>query len=264
MWIFFLIIMHKFHLGYSPPNRNQVSRNLKTIYEHHYLMLKEELKQVSWLSITLDFWSNRRNQSFLCITGHWYTDSIDPVSKIIEFSLFENRHTGIEISKAIKEKLVALNIYEKIICITCDGAENMVLACQLLDGNFTRIWCYAHRLHLVVINALGFWLPENKLNSDSNVQISSDARIINSTNTLPATSSSGGPSSINTTTALPTTNGKFIALTTDSTTAAATTESTMSVSFDDEYENEHMDVYNRLNDVLDASKSSHFVQIFMC
>ena len=234
-------------------------------------MLKEELKKVSWLSITLDFWSNRRNQSFLCITGHWYTDSIDPVSKIIDFSLFEHRHTGIEISKVIKEKLMALNIYEKIICITCDGAENMVLACELLDGNFTRIWCYAHRLHLVVINALGFWLPENKLHSDSNVQVSTDVRIVNSTNTLPTTSttkassttsSSNAPSTANTATALPTTNGKFIALTTDSTTAA-TTQSTISVSFDDEYENEHMDVYNSWNHALDTSKFSHFVQIFM-
>lgn len=238
-------------------------------------MLKAELKQVSWLSITLDFWSNRRNQSFLCITGHWYTDSIDPVSKIIDFSLFENRHTGIEISKVIKEKLMALNIYEKIICITCDGAENMVLACKLLDGNFIRIWCYAHRLHLVIINALGFWLPENKFNSDIDVQISTNSGIINSTNTLSTnsttkasstTSSSGAPSSINTTTTLTTTDDKFIALTTDSTTATTTTESNMCVSFDDEYEDEdeHMNVYNRLNDALDASKFSHFIQIFIC
>ena len=146
------------------------------------------------LSITLDFWSNRRNQSFLCINGHWYTDSID--------SVFGNRHTGGEISKVIKEKLMTLNIYEKIICITCDGAENMVLACELSGENFIRIWCYAHRLHLVVINTMGFWITKNKLNSDSHVQTSTAATIINSTNTLPATSSGTAPSTTNAATAL--------------------------------------------------------------
>jgi hypothetical protein len=120
------------------------------------------LKQVYRLGITLDFWSNRQSESFLCITGHWINDSWDLVSKIIDFSAFNSRHTAIEIAGVLKEKLIALGIYEKIMCITCDGAKNMVLACQYLNDDIPRIWCYAHRMHLVVVNAFGFWLPDKK------------------------------------------------------------------------------------------------------
>lgn len=120
------------------------------------------------LSITFDFWSNRHMQSFLCITGQWHTDNIDRVSKIIDFSVFSSRHTGIDIGRVVKDKLVALDIYEKIVCITCDGAPNMLVACSYLNDEIPRIWCAAHRLHLVVINGLGFWLTADNIKDYQN------------------------------------------------------------------------------------------------
>ncbi|CAF2863757.1 unnamed protein product [Rotaria sp. Silwood2] len=98
--------------------------------------------------------------------GHWMSNSIDSVSKFIDFSCFNERHTAIEIARVLRENMIDLDVYEKIICITCDGAENLVLACELLNEDIIRIWCYAHRLHLVVINALGFWVSEKKNNID--------------------------------------------------------------------------------------------------
>jgi hypothetical protein len=149
---------------------------MEVLYNHHYQLLKEELRKVYRLSITFDFWCNRRGESFLCITGHWLTDDIDTVSKIIDFSVFNHHHTGIDIARVVKEKLVALEIYEKIICITCDGAENMVLACYLLNDEIPRIWCCGHRLHLVVINGLGFWLTEDNIDDySSNLSMASTA-----------------------------------------------------------------------------------------
>ena len=94
------------------------------------------------------------------MTGHWTTNSFDSVSKIIDFSSFNTRHAAIEIAKVLKEKLIALNIYEKLVCITTDGASKIVLACELLNDEIFRFWCCAHRLHPVVINAFGFWLPK--------------------------------------------------------------------------------------------------------
>ena len=162
-------------LGYSPPQRNQVSRQLGVLYKHHYNLLKNELKQVYALSVTLDFWSNRRCQSFLCITGHWIIDGWESISKIIDFSCYNIRHTAIEIAITLKEKFIALDIFEKIVCITCDGAENMKLACQYLNNNIPRLWCCAHRLHLVVVNGLGFWIPKEKMNDATDQSSSTDA-----------------------------------------------------------------------------------------
>ncbi|CAF1176070.1 unnamed protein product [Adineta ricciae] len=168
-------LLNKLCPGYSPPHRNQVSRQLDVLYQHHYNLLKDELKQVHALSVTLDFWSDRRCQSFLCITGHWITDTWKSISKIIDFSCYNSRHTAVEISTTLKDKFIALGIYEKIICITCDGAENMKLACQYLDENIPRIWCCAHRLHLAVINGLGFWIPKEKLKSMSDQSLSASS-----------------------------------------------------------------------------------------
>ncbi|CAF3752968.1 unnamed protein product [Rotaria sordida] len=161
-----IALINKLCPGYKPPHRNQVVRHLKDLNKHHHDLLKEELKTVYRLSITLDFWSNRKNESFLCITGHWMNNSLDSISKIIDFSCFNERHTAIEIVKVLREKMIDLGIYEKVFCITCDGAQNLVLACELLNDDIFRIWCYAHRLHLVVINALGFWVSDKKKHID--------------------------------------------------------------------------------------------------
>jgi hypothetical protein len=96
--------------------------------------------------------------SFLCVTGHWFKDSpLEFVSKVINFSCFNERHTATNIAQVIKEKLMNLDIYHKIIAITCDGAQNVIAALNQLDDFIKQIWCCAHRLHLVVINAFGFW-----------------------------------------------------------------------------------------------------------
>ncbi len=143
-----------------PPHRNQVSIQLKYLYSHHYQILKDELKEVDYIGLTIDFWSNRRCMSFLCITGHWYKEKMQYDSQIIHFSSFNERHTSSNIAHCIKQSLISLDIYHKIVAITCDGGQNLIAACRLLGGGIKRIWCCAHRLHLSVINSLGIWNKE--------------------------------------------------------------------------------------------------------
>ena len=59
-------------------------------------------------------------------------------------------------------KLQRLGVLKKIIKVTCDGAKNMVNTIDELDLNTRRIWCIAHRLHLTITNALGFWKQKKK------------------------------------------------------------------------------------------------------
>ncbi|CAF1610488.1 unnamed protein product, partial [Adineta ricciae] len=174
---------------YTPPHRNQVSRQLGVLYKHHYDLLVDELKQVRSLSITLDFWSNHRCQSFLCITGHWVSDKWETISKIINFSVYTNRHTAIEIAETLEAKLIALGILDKIICITCDGAKNMKLVCEYLSDDIPRLWCCAHRLHLVVINGLSFWMRNEKLNEISKQNSSTNYSTINRSTTADSNAS---------------------------------------------------------------------------
>ncbi|CAF3829813.1 unnamed protein product [Rotaria sp. Silwood1] len=155
-----------YFLGYLPPHRNQVSNHLKDLYNFHLTALKEQLQNIDYIGLTFDFWTSRRCVSFLCITGHWFDDKCVYFSKVIHFSSFDERHTGFNISRSVKEKLESLGIYHKVVAITCDGGENLVSACSQLDGSIKRIWCCTHRLHLVIINSLGFWNTENKLDNN--------------------------------------------------------------------------------------------------
>ncbi|CAF1545416.1 unnamed protein product [Adineta ricciae] len=166
------LIFDKLCPGFVPPHRNQVSIQLRRMYNQQYQILKEELKLIDHIGLTLDFWSTRSGISCLCITGHWYNDTADFFSKIIHFSSFNERHTAVNIAGCIKQILIDLEIYEKIISITCDGGENLVAACRKLDVSIKRIWCCAHRLHLVVINALGFWNKEKKVGDKQTVDLS--------------------------------------------------------------------------------------------
>ena len=66
------------------------------------------------------------------------TDSFDSICKIIDILSFNIRHTTIEIAKSLKEKLLALNMYEKLMCITTDDALNMTLAYELSNDEIFR------------------------------------------------------------------------------------------------------------------------------
>ncbi|CAF1348346.1 unnamed protein product, partial [Rotaria sordida] len=139
---------------------------LLTIFNKLCPALKEQLQNIDYIGLTFDFWTSRRCVSFLCITGHWFDDKCVYFSKVIHFSSFDERHTGFNISRSVKEKLESLGIYHKVVAITCDGGENLVSACSQFDGSIKRIWCCTHRLHLVIITSLGFWNTENKLDNN--------------------------------------------------------------------------------------------------
>ncbi|CAF4694078.1 unnamed protein product, partial [Rotaria magnacalcarata] len=124
---------------YTPPHRNQVASKLKILNNYHHKLLKQELQKVEQLGLTFDFLTSRRSISFLCITRHWFQDDFPYISKIIDFSYSNERHTGINISSLLTNRLTALNINDKAASITCDGAENMSAACRILDENIHRI-----------------------------------------------------------------------------------------------------------------------------
>ncbi len=145
-----------------PPHRITVARRLKRLHGFYKQRLQQQLLEVNKISITCDFWSDRSLKSYLCITGHYVTHDFGYQSTILSFDAFYDRHHGIRIAKIIREKLNNFNLFNKLLCITTDGAGNMRTMCEnLKDIKFDWIWCVAHRYHLTVNNALGFW-PEKK------------------------------------------------------------------------------------------------------
>ncbi|CAF3342273.1 unnamed protein product [Rotaria socialis] len=61
----------------------------------------------------------------------------------------------------------------------------MKVACRHLGDNIKRVWCCAHRLHLVITNALGFWFKEKSVDNEN--RSSSMTRSTTTTSTVIST-----------------------------------------------------------------------------
>ncbi|CAF1541267.1 unnamed protein product [Adineta ricciae] len=155
--------------GYKPPHSNTVRRWIKHLSTIHRSSLSEKLQNVEYMSITCDFWSNRSSKSFLVMTGHYLSKSFELNSTVIDFSHFEQRHFSDNVANVIYEKLDRLNVLGSVTAVTCDGASNMRKAFETL-GTLDRLWCLGHRLHLIVTNALGFWLKDTDQHVDEIIE----------------------------------------------------------------------------------------------
>jgi hypothetical protein len=140
-----------------------VARRLKRLHEFHFKKLIDDLALIDHISITLNLWTNRQMQSFLVITGHYYPrNGFDFQSTVLNFSTFNCHHKSVDICEVLQVKLKELNILHKVVRVTCDGGRNVVRAIRDTDLNLERIWCVAHRLHLSITNAFGFWIVKKK------------------------------------------------------------------------------------------------------
>ncbi len=110
------------------------------------------VQKTSSVAVTTDLWTSLTTSSFMAITIHyWDDDSGILCSKTVECCRFSGKHAG----EAIAEKMEFMKEFElreKIPAITSDNCANMVKAVRLV--NKTYIPCFAHKLNLVVTDAL--------------------------------------------------------------------------------------------------------------
>ena len=95
--------------------------------------------------------------SFLVLTGHYLSVTFGLNDVILDFVHLEQRHLAENIASTIDSKLQKFGISNAASSVTSDGVSNMKKAFDEFT-NIDRIWCLAHRLHLIVTNALCFWL----------------------------------------------------------------------------------------------------------
>lgn len=140
-FISFVALLFYCNIGYIPPHRNTVQRNSKRLESKHKLLLIKELTTIQSLGITCDFWSDKRLQSYMCLTGHYISPNNQFISTILSFTSFHQRHFSSNISMIIKNELKELNIFEKTRSVTTDGAANMLKAGELLGGDIKQVYC---------------------------------------------------------------------------------------------------------------------------
>jgi hypothetical protein len=151
--------------GYRPPHRNQVQRELKRLYAAHMRQMKRAFIAAPSLALTTDLWADRKSRSYLCLTGHYLDDDMNVHSSIIHFQAFDTRHLAVNIGTEVRSRLHELNIQNKVASITSDGGSNIRAACST-HLKISRLWCFAHRMHLTICNGLGLWKKFVKKESD--------------------------------------------------------------------------------------------------
>ena len=137
--------------GYVLPHRNTVQRRLQRLQSEHKLLLIKELSNVHSIGITCDFWSDKRLNSYMCLTGHYITSTFQFASTILSFCWFQNRHFSANISAAIKKELNDLNILETARTITTDGAANMLKMGDMTFGSNKRVHCEYRWSEFIII-----------------------------------------------------------------------------------------------------------------
>ena len=141
------------------PHSSTIRRSLKRLHVLHRARLVERLQNIESISLTCDFWTNRNSKSFFVITGHFISTDFELKRTVLDFSHFPERHTADQIANTLRSKLQNLKILDRVVSVTCDGAKNLEKALPNA-GVADRVWCLAHRLHLVIANGLGLWLSE--------------------------------------------------------------------------------------------------------
>ena len=66
------------------------------------------------LALTCDCWSDRRQNAFFCITGHFVNDDMELNSTILHFQSFNKRHTATNIAIEVHNRLRDFGIQIKL------------------------------------------------------------------------------------------------------------------------------------------------------
>ena len=167
---------------YQVPSRKHFTSKL--LYEKSVEVkndLTHHLKMAQDVCVTIDLWSNRQMESFICITGHYILDWTLK-SVMLACKGFKGKHTADNIAKEFDETMCTFEIFDKI--EVTDNASNMINAFKIPsfesisdksessdsdesdDENevpddllyeyipFKRESCMCHNIHLVVKDGL--------------------------------------------------------------------------------------------------------------
>lgn len=124
-------------------------------YEELADKVKKRLKNVSNLCLTTDLWTDPINtKSYICLTSH-FIDKDEHVSIVLGVFDLNESHTAVNISSWLLE---VLNIWEikllQVDLVVTDNAKNIAAAVKKTFGADKHMGCFAHKLNLVVMDAL--------------------------------------------------------------------------------------------------------------
>ncbi|XP_072990304.1 zinc finger BED domain-containing protein RICESLEEPER 2-like [Typha latifolia] len=158
----FNILLKVLNPRYERISRNTMRSDVMKVYESAKEEVKLLLKGTYRISLTSDLWTSNQNIGYMSLTAHFVDFDWTLQKRIINFCQLEPPHTGVAISDAIIDCLIAWEIEDKVSTITLDNASANDVAAKTIMNNFQvrdklyfkglifHVRCCAHILNLVV------------------------------------------------------------------------------------------------------------------
>ena len=116
-----------------PSRRYFVDNVIGELYHDTRAKLVSSISSVKQLSLTTDIWSSRTNDGYIGVTAHYIDINWNRVNATVGCSLFNERHTALDISRKLSDICNDWSIRDKIITVTRDNGANIVAASNYMD-----------------------------------------------------------------------------------------------------------------------------------
>lgn len=140
--------------AYSLPTRKTLSESLlpKT-YHEIYEIVKEDIKTAEAVCVTTDGWTSINNDSFIAVTAHFIDKNIKLKSYLLGCVEYTKNHTARNLASFLQNVFIEWGIEHRISAVVSDNAPNILAAVK--EGGWRSIGCFAHKINLLVQDALG-------------------------------------------------------------------------------------------------------------
>ncbi|CAF4680903.1 unnamed protein product, partial [Didymodactylos carnosus] len=86
------------------------------------------LKEVTYLTITVDVWIDRCGRAFMGITGHYIDSVYKPQALLLDIVRLKGSHSAENIRNTTEQILDRLSINDKVYKIITDNGSSMIKA----------------------------------------------------------------------------------------------------------------------------------------
>ncbi|XP_067648865.1 E3 SUMO-protein ligase ZBED1-like [Haliotis asinina] len=134
---------------YKLPNRKKTlsQKLIPELYETTKLAVLSDLATCLNIALTTDGWTSRSTQGCITITSQHISNDWKIVSYVLQTRVIQERHTGVNIGKVLKDAVLEWGTGDKQPALVTDNAANMGVAAEVADMS-PHIYCFAHTFNL--------------------------------------------------------------------------------------------------------------------
>jgi len=136
-------------------SRRELGRRIENAFTNaQQSMQKFFLEFDGEVALTSDAWTSGALDGYMGVTAHWIDKNWDAKSVVLDLCEAPISHTGENLARTLLKVIKEYNLSSKVISMTSDNAENMVVCCrrlseQLESDEFVHIRCSAHIINLI-------------------------------------------------------------------------------------------------------------------